>query len=82
LGRERSQQSNDALRTLEYFQMGPHTGAGVYSIAYLESLHKTLQDQCPNGSLTGITGIRETRKYPVISGEIIKIKAFCATVAR
>ncbi len=74
-----SQKANDALTALQYFQMGPHTGAGVYSLAYIQDIEKNLASQCPNGFITGITSIRETREYPVIKGEIVKIKAFCAT---
>lgn len=72
-----SQKANDALAIVQYFQMGPHTGAGVYSLEYIKNIDKTLQSQCEGGYLTGITGIRETRKYPVISGEIVKVKAYC-----
>ncbi len=74
-----AKQTNDALRFIEYFQMGPHTGAGVYSLEYIKNIQSNLRSQCTDGTITGIMAIRETRKYPVISGEIIKIKAYCAT---
>jgi len=79
LDKKGASDSNQALETLGYFQMGPHTGAGVYSLEHLVKLESILYAQCPKGFLTGLTSIRETRKYPVISGEIIKITGFCAT---
>lgn len=79
LNKESSHQANDALAMVEMFQMGPRTGAGVYSIDYITNIQDVLRSQCRDGFITGIMAIRETRKYPVISGEIVKIKAYCAT---
>ena len=77
LNKNESKQTNDALAFLQYFQMGPHTGAGVYSIAYVDHLENKIRAQCPNGRITGVMSIRETAQYPIIKGEIIKIKGFC-----
>jgi hypothetical protein len=79
LGKD-AKNSNQALTFIQYFQMGPHTGNGVYSLEYIKHIQETLTVQCTDGFITGVMAIRETRKYPVISGEIIKIKAYCATV--
>jgi len=79
MNKDGADKTNDALRFIQYFQMGPHTGAGVYSLEYIKNIQETLRSQCTDGTITGIMAIRETRKYPVISGEIIKIKAYCAT---
>jgi len=62
---------------ISLFQMGPHTGNGVFSDEYAEDLIFRLHEQCPEGRLTGINSVREARKYPVISGEIIKITGYC-----
>ncbi len=78
LNEKSGQQANDILTLVQLFQMGPTTGAPVYNLAYMYKIQKDLQSQCTDGFLTGIQGIRETRKYPVISGEIIKVKAYCA----
>ncbi len=72
-----SKEVGDAAAIVGLFQMGPRTGAPVYVENYAVDLYKALHAQCPNGTVTGITSIRETRKYPVISGEIIKIKGYC-----
>ena len=79
MNKDSSRQTNEALSFVQYFQMGPHTGAGVYNLDYIKAVQETLRSQCTDGTITGIMAIRETRKYPVISGEIIKIKAYCAT---
>ncbi len=78
LDKKSAHDSNEAVTYLSYFQMGPHTGAGVYTLDYMTKVETGLYSQCPKGFLTGLTSIRETRKYPVISGEIIKVKGFCA----
>ena len=62
------------------FQQGPRTGNPVFSDSYAKNLVSKLYEVCPSGRLTGITSIRETRKYPVISGEIVKIKGYCMEV--
>lgn len=72
-----SQKTNDALKALQYFQMGPHTGAGVYSISYVDHMEEKIRTQCPSGRVTGIMSIRESAEYPIVKGEIIKIKGFC-----
>lgn len=72
-----SDRANDALSIIQSFQMGPRTGAGVYSIRYVDHLENKVREQCPSGRITGLMSIRETAEYPVIKGEIIKIKGFC-----
>ena len=69
----------DALAIVGLFQMGPRTGNIVFNEDYAMNLYKALHAQCPSGEVTGVTAIRETRKYPVISGEIVKIKGYCLT---
>lgn len=78
MNKKDSQTTEDILQAVQYFQMGPHTGAGVYSIDYIKNIQAMLQERCTNGKITNVTAMRETRKYPVISGEIVKIKAYCA----
>ena len=59
------------------FQMGPKTGNGVYNDKYGENIIKLIDDQCPSRKMTGLMAVRETRKYPVVSGEIIKVTGYC-----
>ncbi len=67
----------DAAAIISLFQMGPRTGAPVFSDKYAEKLVYALHQQCPTGRITGLNSIREMRKYPVISGEIVKITGLC-----
>lgn len=62
---------------LSWFQMGPHTGNGVFNDKYAQDLVKLLYDKCPSGRVTGLVAVRETNKYPVISGEIVHIMGYC-----
>lgn len=59
------------------FQMGPHTGNAVYTKDYAITMAKLVYEKCPSGHVTGLTSIRETRKYPIVSGEIVKITGYC-----
>jgi hypothetical protein len=49
----------------------------VFVANYADHLEVKLKQQCPSGRITGVMGIRESREYPVIKGEIVKVKAFC-----
>lgn len=72
-----SEKSDELIQFIQMFQMGPHTGNGVLSYSYADHLEQKIREKCPSGKVTGLLMIRETRKYPVISGEIVKIKGFC-----
>lgn len=68
----------ESLRNfIALFQMGPTTGNPVYVKDYAKNLIQVLYEKCPSGRVTGLTSIRETRKYPVISGEIVKVTGYC-----
>jgi hypothetical protein len=77
----RDQGSQEAISTIQtiiaLFQYGPRTGNLVYSDTYTDQLADDIRKKCPSGRLTGLMSIRESRKYPVISGEIVKIKGYC-----
>lgn len=79
LSNSRSANKNiEQLQTLiALFQMGPVTGNPTYAADYTSQIPLLLLEKCPSGRITGITSIRESRKYPVVSGEIVKIRAFC-----
>ena len=62
---------------IQLFQQGPRTGVPVFSETYAQNIIHDLYRECPTGKITGIVSIREMRKYPVISGEIVKIKGYC-----
>ncbi len=69
--------ADQAASIIGLFQMGPRTGNPVYTDDYARDILQIIYEKCPSGRLTGLMSIRETRKYPVISGEIIKIKGYC-----
>ncbi len=77
----KDKKAKDALESIHtimsLFQQGPRTGNPVFSDAYAKNLVNDLYQACPSGRITGLTSIRESRKYPVISGEIVKIKGYC-----
>jgi hypothetical protein len=62
---------------IQLFQQGPRTGVPVFSESYAQNIVNDLYKECPSGRVTGLVSIREMRKYPVISGEIVKIKGYC-----
>ncbi len=62
---------------ISLFQMGPRTGNPVYVKDYAKNVVQVVYEKCPSGRVTGLMSIRETRKYPVVSGEIVKIKGYC-----
>jgi hypothetical protein len=76
-----SQGSSDAVQSIaaivSLFQMGPRTGLLTYNARYAEKLVYEIHQKCPSGKVTGLTSIREMRKYPVVSGEIVKVTGFC-----
>ena len=62
---------------IQLFQMGPKTGNPVFSDEYSDRVFSLIRKECPKGRVSGLTSIRETAKYPVISGEIVKVVGFC-----
>ncbi len=71
------QQADDIAGLIGLFQMGPVTGNPVYVKDYAKNLLQVIYDKCPSGRVTGLSSIRETRKYPVVSGEIVKVTGYC-----
>jgi hypothetical protein len=65
----------DAYTT--YFQFGPRTGTPVFNEAYARFVPELLREKCPKGRLVNILSTRETREYPVVKGEIVRIDADC-----
>ena len=77
-GKREGQIAGQAAFWIGLFQMGPRTGNTVFNDTYAENLLRSLHERCPSGKITGLNSIRETNKYPVISGEIIRITGYCA----
>lgn len=66
-----------AQAIIEMFQMGPRTGNPVFTEKFADNVVDKILDQCRRGRISGLTSIRETAKYPVVSGEIVKITGYC-----
>ena len=71
--RKEMQQINDII---SMFQMGPRTGNMVFNEKYADSIMRAIQLECPSRKISGLTSIRETAKYPVVSGEIVRITGY------
>lgn len=69
--------AGDLMGIIGLFQIGPRTGHPVYDQRYAEKVIYQIHEKCPSGRVTGLMSIREMRKYPVISGEIVKITGYC-----
>lgn len=78
-GKREDKAVDDVERILGYFQQGPTTGEKVFNDTYAEKILALVKAECPGGQITGLMSVRETRKYPVISGEIVKITGYCVT---
>lgn len=78
---ELSGKSGDTFSTVgdifALFQMGPKTGKPVFTPKYSDQIIHELRTTCPSGRITGLTMVRETANYPVVSGEIVKVVGYC-----
>ncbi len=67
----------EAQAIIGLFQMGPRTGNQVMNETYADSMIDLLRKECPKGRISGLMSIRETAKYPVISGEVVRLTGYC-----
>ena len=79
-GQKAGRDAGRAAEIIGYFQMGPRTGNPVYTSDYARKVIDKVWESCPSGTITALQSIRETRSYPVISGEIVKITGECLQV--
>jgi len=76
-GKDSNNEAKKIADIIALFQMGPRTGNPVYTKGYAKNLIQLIYEKCPSGRVTGLASIRETRKYPVVSGEIVKLTGYC-----
>lgn len=77
-GSKRAQKDVKQIQDIiSLLQMGPKTGNPVFVEDYARDLGEKIRSACPSGRVTGLTSVREANKYPVISGEIVKITGYC-----
>jgi hypothetical protein len=58
-------------------QVGPKTGNPTFSDYWADGMLAKVLERCPSGQVTGLVAVRETMKYPVVSGEIVTVKGYC-----
>lgn len=68
---------SDLAAIISLFQFGPRTGNITYNQNYAERMVYEIYQKCPSGKVTGLMSIREMKKYPAISGEIVKVSGYC-----
>jgi hypothetical protein len=68
---------NTAEDVIALFQVGPSTGNPTLNDTWADGLVASIRDRCPSGRVTGVTTVRETNHYPVVSGEIVAIRGYC-----
>jgi hypothetical protein len=57
--------------------MGPTTGQKLLNSNFADKLGDVIQKNCPSGNVVNLRNIREAAKYPVVSGEIVRIEGDC-----
>jgi hypothetical protein len=77
-------QNVEGIRNLEYIKvliqlstMGPTTGQKLYNSDYADQLGEIILKFCPSGKVVNLRNIREAARYPVVSGEIVRIEGDC-----
>lgn len=56
---------------------GPRTGNVIFSEDYADGFWTQVYARCPANRIAGFAMIRESNKYPVISGEIVRMIGYC-----
>jgi hypothetical protein len=75
--RESEKRLNAAEDVISLFQVGPSTGNPTFNDTWADGLAQAVRESCPSGQVTGVTTMRETNHYPVVSGEIVTVKGYC-----
>jgi hypothetical protein len=77
-GNTKVNEGADTLQTLwDLISFGPKTGNTVFDDKYADESGKVSRLKCSPEKTVGVVSYRETRKYPVLSGEIVKIEGLC-----
>lgn len=79
-----SEANMESIRDIEYVKtaialstMGPVTGRKVFNGKYADELTNIIYQHCKSGKIVNLQNIRESAKYPVVSGEIVRIEGDC-----
>ena len=57
--------------------MGPVTGRKTFNNTYADELADIVYQHCKSGKIVNLKNIRESARYPVVSGEIVRIEGDC-----
>jgi|RhiMethySRZTD1v2_1073278.scaffolds.fasta_scaffold22738_2 hypothetical protein len=71
------QRMGDAQAIIALFQFGYVTGDPTFDDDWADGLLAKVLDRCPSGRITGLSVVRESMDYPVVSGEIVTLKGYC-----
>jgi len=72
-----SENADELGDLIHLMHLGPRTGNPTSNDRYAENVLEQLYIQCPSGNITGLRSIRESTTYGPVSGEIVRIAAFC-----
>lgn len=79
----RTRRSEKQLQMFEdiwqYAHVGRSTGNPVFVEDYARKINEAVLEKCPSGRVTGLVSLRETARYPIVSGEIVRVKGYCIT---
>ena len=80
LGRmtKRDKETEGAMDLMKMANSGPKTGYPVFDVKYSDGLMDKIKAACPSGKVSGLTSVRETADYGMVSGEIVKLVGYCA----
>jgi hypothetical protein len=73
-GRSAAKTVSDVWKAITY---GPKTGEVTFTDKYADDVPELVASSCSPNKMTGFVTARETNKYPVISGEIIRVIGYC-----
>jgi hypothetical protein len=74
-----SKTAGDTLSTVwSVMTFGPKTGNPTFSYDYANGLASSIDSICGSGKITMLSSIRESNKYPIISGEIVRYVGYCS----
>jgi hypothetical protein len=66
--------AEDAFEAITF---GPRTGSLVFNDRFPDVIPTKIRQACPSGRVTGLVVTRETAKYPVVSGEVVRVTGYC-----
>lgn len=67
--RRSAKRLNTAEGVIALFQVGPSTGNPTFRDTWADGLVAAIRERCESGRVTGLTTVRESNHYPVVSGE-------------